>query len=217
MADNLPAAQSASNSAEDSQVQRIAARRTRIQKILQLLGLSTGSIGLAPTILLLKQGQWGLAVLVGLASIGVIVLALAYKFLTDLINRILDRIEEKLDASSDSLAAWIVAQLETAAINFWWKITPQFKGEYYKSLIYGYRSYRTQGLKTPGDFKPDLDKVFVPLRITSKSLEQISPALIQRQETAGDLEIWDFLGASKDQSASGLKPISQEQTIRNPD
>ena len=80
-------------------------------------------------------------------------------------------------------------------------MTPQFRGAYYKSLIYGYRTYRTQGLKTPGEFSPDLVKVFVPLRITAKSLEQISPALIQRQETTGNLEIWDFLAESKREPA----------------
>jgi formylglycine-generating enzyme required for sulfatase activity/energy-coupling factor transporter ATP-binding protein EcfA2 len=127
-------------------------------------------------------------------------LAIFAKFFSELLNKVLDRIEERLEETTDPLANWIVAQLEGALVSVWWQITPQFR-EYYKSLVYGYRTYRTQGLKTPGDFSPDLDKVFVPLRITSKSLDQISPALIQRQETTGNLEIWDFLAESKREPA----------------
>ncbi|WP_204139460.1 SUMF1/EgtB/PvdO family nonheme iron enzyme [Halomicronema sp. CCY15110] len=186
--------------AADPTDQRRRQRQQRTQMILRVLGIP-GGVGIVATIQFLRSGQWGLALLTGLASIGVTVLAIFAKFFADLTNKVLDRIEERLEESTDSLAEWIVAQLESALVRFWWKVTPQFKGAYYQSLIYGYRTYRTQGLKTPGEFSPDLAKVFVPLRITSKSLEQISPALIQRQETAKGLEIWDFLAESQREPA----------------
>jgi formylglycine-generating enzyme required for sulfatase activity len=158
-------------------------------------------LGIALAIQQLQSGQFGIALLMALASIGVTALAIFAKFFSELVNKVLDRIEERLEETTDPLADWIVAQLESALVSFWWQITPQFRGAYYKSLVYAYRTYSTQGLKTPGEFSPDLDKVFVPLRITSKSLEQISPALIQRQEATGTLEIWDFLAESQREPA----------------
>ncbi|MEM6840139.1 MAG: NACHT domain-containing protein [Cyanobacteria bacterium P01_C01_bin.120] len=199
MSETRPASQS-SQLPEDLNETRRRKRQKRTQMILRVLGIP-GGLGIAGTIQLLRSGQWGLALLTGFASIGVTVLAIFAKFFADLSNKVLDRIEERLEETTDSLAEWIVAQLESALVRFWWKVTPQFRGAYYQSLIYGYRTYRTQGLKTPGEFSPDLAKVFVPLRITSKSLEQISPALIQRQETAKGLEIWDFLAESKREPA----------------
>ena len=201
MAENPPAPQSEAKTPEVAKDQPRAKRHRQVQKVLRVLGLPAGGIGLAPTIMLLKDGQWLLGAVTGFASVGVIVLAVTYTFLVELLNRVLDKIEQRLKTTTDPLATWIVAQLEAAAISFWWRITPQFQGAYYQSLIYAYRTYRTQGLKTPGDFSPDLDKVFVPLRINAKSLEQISPALIQRQEAVGNLEIWDFLAESKRQPA----------------
>jgi len=199
MSENQPALQP-SQPPEDPQDIRRRQRQQRTQTILRVLGIP-GGIGVAATVQQLQAGQIGWAVLTGLASVGVVALAVFAKFFSELFNKVLDRIEERLEETTDPLAEWIVAQLESALVRFWWKVTPQFQGAYYQSLIYGYRTYRTQGLKTPGEFSPDLAKVFVPLRITSKSLEQISPALIQRQETAKGLEIWDFLAESKREPA----------------
>jgi predicted NACHT family NTPase len=198
MPENLPVPRT--QQSEDPTAIRRAKRQQRTQAILRILGIP-GGIGVAVTVQQLRAGQWGLALLTGLASIGVVFLALFAKFFSELVNKVLDRIEERLEETTDPLANWIVAQLEGALVKLWWQITPQFRGAYYKSLDYAYRTYRTQGLKTPGDFSPDLAKVFVPLRITSKSLEQISPALIQRQETTGTLEIWDFLAESQREPA----------------
>lgn len=193
-------------SSEDSTAIRRSRRQKKVQTILRVLGIP-GGVGLVVTIQQISSGQLGLAVITGLASIGVTALAIFAKFFSELVNKVLDRIEERLEETTDPLANWIVAQLESALINFYWRFTPQFRRRYYKSLIYAYRTYRTQGLKTPGEFSPDLDKVFVPLRITSKSLEKISPALIQRQETTGTLEIWDFLAESK------REPIYQRMVV----
>ncbi|WP_008310137.1 SUMF1/EgtB/PvdO family nonheme iron enzyme [Leptolyngbya sp. PCC 6406] len=186
---------SAEASAEATR-QRRARRQQRTQTILRILGLP-GGLGLAFAIHQLRSGQLGLALLTGLASFGVTIIALFAKFFSELGNKILDRIEERLEETTDSLAEWVVVQLESALVRLWWQITPQFRGAYYESLNYGYSAYKTQGLKTPDQVTPDLAKVFVPLRIAAKGLDQISPALIQRQETKGSLEVWDFLEQSQ--------------------
>ena len=201
MAENLPPPPAQPQLPADQTASRRAKRQQRTQTILRVLGLPSGGLGIAVTLQQLKSGQVSLALLTGLASIGVMALVIFAKFFSELLNKVLDRIEERLEETTDPLAKWIVAQLEGALVSFWWQVTPQFRGAYYRSLVYAYRTYRTQGLKTPGDFSPDLDKVFVPLRITSKSLDQISPALIQRQEATGNLEIWDFLAESRREPA----------------
>ena len=71
-----------------------------------------------------------------------------------------------------------------------------FEQEYYQSLIYTYRDYRTQGLKTKGPFTLDLEKVFVPLRIAPESANRISAEMIRKMihssRESQDLKIWDF-------------------------
>ncbi|MEM9218576.1 MAG: SUMF1/EgtB/PvdO family nonheme iron enzyme [Cyanobacteria bacterium P01_F01_bin.150] len=185
-----------SPSPKDAKAKRKASRKKWIKWTLRLLG-GTGLIGVRPTLQRIQEGEWLLAALTGFASIGVIVLALMAKWVAGVIEEVIDRIDQRVEESTDSLAEWIVAQLETAVVRLWWQIPFQFQGAYYKSLNYAYRTYRTQGLKTPGEFSPDLAKVFVPLRIAAKGLEQISPALIQRQEAVGNLEVWDFLAESR--------------------
>ena len=186
----------ASAPSEDAKARRKARRKQWIKWVLRGLG-GTGVIGVRPTLKLLQEGEWFLAAVTGFISIGVIVLALMAKWAAGVIEEVIDRIDQRVEDSTDSLAEWIVAQLEAAIVGVWWQITPQFQGAYYKSLKYAYRTYRTQGLKTPGEFSPDLAKVFVPLRINAKGLEQISAALIQRQEQVGNLEVWDFLAESR--------------------
>ena len=87
--------------------------------ILRVLGLPGGGIGLAATVQQLQAGQIGLALLTGLASIGVVVLAIFAKFFSELFNKVLDLIEERLEETTDSLAEWIVAQLESTLVRFW--------------------------------------------------------------------------------------------------
>ncbi|MDJ0904240.1 MAG: hypothetical protein QNJ55_36195 [Xenococcus sp. MO_188.B8] len=75
-----------------------------------------------------------------------------------------------------------------------WSNRPKgFQEIYYEHLIYKYRSYRTQGLKTKGPFSLDLEKIFVPLRLLPESASKISSALIQKQTKEGKLELWNLL------------------------
>ncbi|GAB1538880.1 hypothetical protein NUACC21_15440 [Scytonema sp. NUACC21] len=182
----------------------------QLVSFIALILFGAGTV-LPPTMLLLPQSQllpqqqqkWvvrlAIAVFLGLtlhflfiqqwySALWSLVLALLIiwrKFLFQFI----DLMSQKWEVWQQQLAVNLVSKLEF----WWWEFTSQFQAKYYKYLIYTYRTYRTQGLKTPGAFTPDLDKVFVPLRVSSKSPVQMSTALIQK-ETSGDLKIWDFLG-----------------------
>ncbi|MDJ0568074.1 MAG: SUMF1/EgtB/PvdO family nonheme iron enzyme [Pleurocapsa sp. MO_192.B19] len=111
-----------------------------------------------------------------------------------------------------AVLASVVVMLSDLGKKVWGKLEPQvidamakgvrsswlsrprgFKKRYYEHLIYKYRSYRTQGLKTKGPFSLDLEKIFVPLRLLPESASKISSALIQRQTKEGKLELWNLL------------------------
>ena len=63
-----------------------------------------------------------------------------------------------------------VAEAMAKEIKSSWLNRPRgLKKRYYEHLIYKYRSYRTQGLKTKGPFSLDLEKIFVPLTSVRQS------------------------------------------------
>ena len=124
-------------------------------------------------------------------------LILVARFFYEILNRLLKKweIEQEQLASRVADAIW-------SEIEVWvWKFTSPFKQQYYQSLIYKCRDFRTQGLKTKGPFTLDLEKVFVPLRIAPETLDKISAAIIQASDQADNHSIWDFLVAGKKQSA----------------
>jgi hypothetical protein len=178
--------------------QRRQARQKRIKLLMQLLGYPTGGLGITATITLLKAGQPVWAIITALASIGIIFLAIAAKFFSDLFNQILDKIEEKLEDKVEPLATWVVEGLEDYVVKSWWWLTSKFEGKYYQQLIYDCRDYKTYGLKTKGEFIFEFDKIFVPLRVCPESLEHISPEILRSQDSGKDATIWDFLVQSKD-------------------
>lgn len=180
---------------------RREARQKRVQAILKWVGLPSGTAGVAVTIYFLRNGQWLEAIALGLFSLAFIFVAIGGKFLQDLMNRIFDRVEERLEERTDTLADFIVDRLENWLRQSWWQLTSQFQGKYYRNLVYLYRAYQTQGLKTPGDFTPDLEKVFVPLRLLSKSPDLVANAIVPSKETTGKLTIWNFLAESNQQLA----------------
>jgi predicted NACHT family NTPase len=115
-------------------------------------------------------------------------LLIASKFLIQFITHI----SQKWDVGQQQMASHVANKIWSEMELICWELTSQFQAKYYKNLVYTYRTYRTQGLKTPGAFTPDLDKVFVSLRVSSKSPIQMSRGLIQK-ETSGNLKLWDFL------------------------
>jgi len=76
----------------------------------------------------------------------------------------------------------------------------RYQSKYRKHLEYRFRTYRTQGLKTRGAFTPDLEKIYVPLRISPNSPNQITSNLIGKGSTLGNKQIWDFLAKGSDQA-----------------
>jgi energy-coupling factor transporter ATP-binding protein EcfA2 len=108
---------------------------------------------------------------------------------------------ERLDPSINNLFDWIIKNLENGVLQMWWRITTDFKHKYYQQLIFQCRDYRTQGLKTKGPFALNLEKVFVPLRVTPESLGQISSDMLKKKAAKNDLRIWDLLTERKGQAA----------------
>ncbi|MDJ0731438.1 MAG: GUN4 domain-containing protein [Crocosphaera sp.] len=186
------------NQTPKNPLQRRQARQERIEQWMQWLGYPLGGLGIPATIILFKTGQPFSAIITASASIGITLLAIAAKWLSDLFNTILDKIEEKLEEKVDPLATWVVESLNDFVLRIWWRLTSKFEGKYYQQLIYDCRDYKTYGLKTKGAFIFKLEKIFVPLRVSPESLQNISPDIIKRQDGGKETTIWDFLVESKD-------------------
>ena len=122
-------------------------------------------------------------------------------FFEEILDAIESKLDGKLDAIAVSLVDWIADQVKWVFLKSWWQLTNKFQSNYYRRLIYAYRTYGTQGLITSSQFNPDLSQVFTPVRVIPKSLQQISPALIQQQEAERTLTIWDLLANCKLESA----------------
>lgn len=130
-------------------------RQKRIEQILKWGGFPSGGVGMAATFNFIRNGQFVEAIISASISVLAIFVAIAAKFVTELIELVLDKIEDKLEDKTDTLADLIVNNLENWLIKLWWTLTSNFQGEYYENLVYLYRAYQTQGLKTPGSFTPD--------------------------------------------------------------
>jgi len=168
------------------------ARKKSLEKTIRYFGFFGFGAGGFGTINLVLAGNYQAAFLL------VLFLVIAHKFASGFTNRVLDKIEERLEKSEEWLADKIVEAVENFVVGLWWKLTSRFQGKYYKNLVYIYRTYQTQGLKTPGAVTPDLEKVFVTLRVSSKSPALISSRIIQKQNSDGNLRIWDFLAEAKE-------------------
>ena len=181
--------------------ERRTVRRQRIRQIASYAGLSGSGIGIVTTITLLSNGQ----VLEAAIALGTTILLTALvmigTFARKLTDRILDKIEERLDEKIEPLASWVVDRLEQAVVSLWWRFTSPFEKRYIQHLIYAYRDFRTQGTQTRGPFALDLEKVFVPLRVAPESLERIPSDMIRLSDTRDSLQIWDFLAVVKRQPA----------------
>lgn len=175
-----------------------------------IVNLSLPAAGLGITTHFLMRGQWLEALAAGGTTVALALVTLGRKFS----QRVLARIEARLDDRADSVGDWLFDQLEVRFQKIWWSWSGNFRDRYNQALIYRYRDYRTQGLSNPGPFALDLEKVFVPLCLRPESLNQISSEMIrlsdtttletspllERRETSGD-QIWPFLAAMVSDSA----------------
>lgn len=107
------------------------------------------------------------------------------------------RFFEKLNLRFDKLFEWIIQNIEDTLTRVWWLLTSGFQKKYYKRIIHKHRDYKTQGLKTKGPFALDLEKVFVPLRVSPESSSKISSDMINRTISEDNCRIWDFLTGEK--------------------
>lgn len=126
--------------------------------------------------------------------------AIALAVLAGLVALLL-RFFDKLSPHLDKFFEWLANNFVGWVQRQWWKLTAQFQGRYYESLIYAYRDFRTQGLKTKGPFTLDLEKVFVPLRVAPESVDRVTAGMLQAQRTSEGLKIWDFLAQLRTQPA----------------
>ena len=170
----------------------------KFKQVLVKLGIP--SVGVSVAVHFIVQGQWIPAILALVGAFILWALALGKRFFQRFSSRFSSKVEEKIDPLADKFADWMVSTLETSFIRLWWKLTFNFQGKYYQSLIYKYRNYRIQGLKTKPGVGLDLEKLFVSLRVAPESPDRISSAMIQSEKQKGKLSIWDFLARSKEQS-----------------
>jgi NACHT domain/Sulfatase-modifying factor enzyme 1 len=158
----------------------------KIRQKLEELALSWGLPGAAIALALhfAREQQWTPAISL-MAVAGLIAL--------------LVRFFDKLLPYLDKLLEWLAGNFAGWLQRLWWKLTAQFQGRYYESLVFACRDFRTQGLKTKGPFTLDLEKVFVSLRVAPESPDRVMAGMMQSRGTSEGLKIWDFLAEQKKQ------------------
>jgi energy-coupling factor transporter ATP-binding protein EcfA2 len=181
--------------------ERRTIRRYRIRQLASYVGLSGSGFGMVTTVTLLMNGQGLEAAIAFLLTVALTALVMMGTFARKLTDRILDKIEARLDEKIEPLANWMVDRLEQVVVSLWWRLTSPFEKRYIQHLIYAYRDFRTQGTRTLGPFTLNLEQVFVPLRVAPESLERIPSDMIRLSETHDSLQIWDFLAVVKQQPA----------------
>jgi NACHT domain/Sulfatase-modifying factor enzyme 1 len=133
-----------------------------------------------------KEQQWDVAISL---IVGASLIALLAKFF------------DKLSPHIDKLLEWLANNFAGWVQRLWWKLTVQFQGRYYESLVFACRDFRTQGLKTKGPFTLNLEKVFVPLRVAPESPDRVMAGMLQSRDVSEDQKIWNFLADLKKQPA----------------
>lgn len=142
-----------------------------------------------------RNGRW-------LVSASVLIVALSFcrgyllKFFKLFFEKLTRKIEEHLDERLDKLADWIIAHIEGLLLLLWFGIFSNFYYRYCNYLIQECQDFKVQGLKIRGPFALDLEKVFVPLKVShERSLDQISQEMIQMRRQTKTSGIWDLLAA----------------------
>jgi len=204
----------------DNSSQKSSSRQTerqrKVRKILRnlryLVGLSGAGYGASQLIENLRSGEIWEALIYALLTIIAVVLAVGLTFIRDVLNQVLDKVEELLQAKVEPLATWIVEQLTNLVLvtwstvvliskGFWWRTTAKFKSNYYDYLINIYKTYRYRDPRMGGAVTLDLDKVFVKPRVSLEYPDTISSSPIRKQDNYEERSIWQFLAKSRFQRA----------------
>ena len=115
-------------------------------------------------------------------------------------GKFMEEAEKEAEERGGGLAKWMFVvgdrtaiALQEKATQAWRHLTSDFEDKYYQRLIYICRNYETQGLDKDRVLK--LQHMFVPLKISQKSLAKISPDLIQNlpQKLSKHKEIGELL------------------------
>ncbi|WP_437331763.1 NACHT domain-containing protein [Sorangium sp. So ce394] len=72
-------------------------------------------------------------------------------------------------------------------------LVSSYRRRYLRRLLLDHRSFNVRGLRTQGAFTIHLDQVFVEVRITPNSAQQVSLSPLGGKELSGNRTIWDFL------------------------
>ena len=108
---------------------------------------------------------------------------------------------------------WTTFRAEiVAAIADWIKMhflnmTSRFRRRYNKQVRIDHSTFNVKGLRTPGEYTLDLDKVYVELRIVPNTSQHSAFDLIAAKELTGSLPIWDFVRRQVQQEALALAII----------
>ncbi len=105
-------------------------------------------------------------------------------------GKFMETLEQEAEKKGESSAKYLIQTVNSLPVKL------GFRDKYYQSLIYTYRDFLTRGLKTKGPFTLDLEKVFVPLRVSPESPEKTSSEIIRSSESSSGYSIWDFLVAT---------------------
>ena len=114
-------------------------------------------------------------------------------------DKFMEEAGNEAEARGGGLAKWIFAVgdqaiygLRERTVKVWRNLTSDFEDKYYQRLVYICRNYETQGLDKDRVVK--LQHIFVPLKISQKSLATISPDLIKElpEKLSGQQEIGEF-------------------------
>ncbi len=186
---------------------RRQARNQRVQKLIKYLGLSGSGLGLSGTVRFLMANNPQAALASGMLTIAFTIIAIAYKFVSGVTNRVLDQIEEELEKAEEPLATWIVKGLKTFVIDLWWSLNPQFQRSYYRSLVDYFREFKIEGFRI-GLPVLDLEDVFVPLRVDPEIPENIPGGMISAHIDTESQTIWDFLAQTTKKKFSNYRRLA---------
>ena len=187
---------------------RREARQKLVQQITKYLGLGGTGIGISAIVGFLVKGQFKAAAVSALLTVAVTGLAIAYKFVSGVTNRVLDQIEEELENIEEPIAQWIVNQPKRFLTwLWWWKLNSQFQNQYYESLIDTFRELKIEGFRI-GLPVLDLENVFVSLQVAPEIPDNVTGSMIQRRLEASNQEIWDFLAQSSKKEFQAFRRLA---------
>ncbi|MCP4351968.1 MAG: TIR domain-containing protein [Desulfobacterales bacterium] len=158
----------------------------------QLVKVGLPTTGAGAVIYGFLKDDWTIAIIASVVAILISFVSIFKNFA----SKVIKKTEAELDKEVDDLAKWIADKIKNAALQTWGMLNASvnFKRLYYYSLVSKYRTYGTQGLKIKGPFTLDLEKVFVPLRVSPESKDKVSAAMIQKvKQCHRNLQVWDFL------------------------